>query len=340
MRVGWLQGRLAPWRILVAVLCTVVLLSAAACGKPSSGASSASASSSSEATPSAPASHLPGAAITSPDQISVQGGFGTDPKVSAAWPLHIDKTTSTVLAAGNGPIVSNSNQTIEVNYQAVNAANGNVFDDSWNSGKTAFLQLANTIPGFSAGLLGKRVGDRVLIIVNSADGYDPSGVPQVDIQPGDTLVFVVDIVSAPLPGPSGEPVTPAAGLPAVTDVDGQPKVTMPGGNPPASLVSQPLIKGTGRAVQASDIITVNYAAYNWADGRLIETTYGAQPQQGLLSKLIPGWSKGLVNQPVGSRVLLVVPPADAYPQGNATPSIAAGTTIVYVVDILYAAPSQ
>ena len=53
--------------------------------------------------------------------------------------------------------------------------------------------------------------------------------------------------------------------------------------------------------------------------------------------LIPGFVKGLTNQTVGSRVLLVIPPADAYPEGNkSSPQVEKGDTIVYVVDILFA----
>ncbi len=51
-------------------------------------------------------------------------------------------------------------------------------------------------------------------------------------------------------------------------------------------------------------------------------------------------AKGLTGQTVGSRVLLIVPPADGYPDGNASPKIEKGTTLVLVVDLLFAAPSQ
>ena len=47
--------------------------------------------------------------------------------------------------------------------------------------------------------------------------------------------------------------------------------------------------------------------------------------------------KGLVGQTVGSRVLLVIPPADGYPDGNDQPKIEKGQTLVMVVDLLLAA---
>jgi peptidylprolyl isomerase len=46
-------------------------------------------------------------------------------------------------------------------------------------------------------------------------------------------------------------------------------------------------------------------------------------------------AKGLIGQTVGSRVLLVIPPADGYPDGNATPSVKPGENLVILVDLLF-----
>ena len=60
-----------------------------------------------------------------------------------------------------------------------------------------------------------------------------------------------------------------------------------------------------------------------------------KPATAELSGLLPGMVKGLTGQTVGSRVLLVIPPADGYPDGNATPSIKPGETLVIVADVLF-----
>ena len=49
--------------------------------------------------------------------------------------------------------------------------------------------------------------------------------------------------------------------------------------------------------------------------------------------LIDGWVDGLVGQPVGSKVLLVVPPEAGYGNRNVGP-IPAGSTLVFAVDVL------
>ena len=53
-------------------------------------------------------------------------------------------------------------------------------------------------------------------------------------------------------------------------------------------------------------------------------------------QVIKGWDKGLVGQTVGSRILLVVPPADGYGAKGSPPLIGAKDTLVFVVDILAA----
>jgi peptidylprolyl isomerase len=54
-------------------------------------------------------------------------------------------------------------------------------------------------------------------------------------------------------------------------------------------------------------------------------------------QVIKGWDTGLVGQPVGSRVLLVIPPAEGYGKtGASTAGINGTDTLVFVVDILAA----
>jgi peptidylprolyl isomerase len=147
----------------------------------------------------------------------------------------------------------------------------------------------------------------VLIAMPGSDGYDASGgSPQAGIEVGDTLIFVVDIIATTLTGPEGTDVPPKAGLPTVKEgAKGVPEVTIPKSAPPKTLVVQPLIKGSGPKVAANDLVTFNYAWYTW-DGKLVETSYGSQPGSIELAKLLPGMRKGLVNQTVGSRMLLIL----------------------------------
>jgi len=315
----------------------------AACGGEGDPGSSASPSAPANGSPSAGASPSASKASVKPsdnlDAIKVTGAYGEEPKVSFKAPFAIDKTRTKVLSEGDGPVLEEGS-TATLDYYGVNGRTGKKFDDSFSRGEPATFSLAQVVPGFSKGLTGQKQGSRVLIAMPGADGYDSNGGnPQIGVEVGDTLIFVVDIVAAPLDGPEGKKVDPKAGLPTVTDVKGVPEVTMPKTAPPTKLTVQPIIQGDGAKVAASDTITFNYRWYTW-DGKLLEDSYTTGPQQYQLSGLLPGMAKGLTGQTVGSRVLLVIPPADGYPDGNATPKIEKGTTLVMVVDLLFTAPSQ
>lgn len=315
----------------------------AACGDEGDPAASASPSAPASASPSAStspsASASPVKASDNLDAIKVTGAYGKEPKVSFTAPWAIDKTRTKVLSEGDGPTIQEG-ATVTVDYYGVNGRTGKKFDDSFSRGEPATFSLAQVVPGFSKGLTGQKQGSRVLIAMPGPDGYDASGgSPQAGIEVGDTLLFVVDIVAAPLEGPEGTTVEPAKGLPTVTDSDGVPEVTMPKTDPPSKLTVQPLIKGKGAEVTDADTITFNYRWYTW-DGKLLEDSYSSGAQTYPLSGLLPGMTKGLAGQTVGSRVLLIVPPEDGYPDGNATPKIDEGTTLVLVVDLLFAAPTQ
>ena len=316
----------------------------AACGEDGDPAADASASAvpSASASASASPSAKPKKVATSNDfdKVTVTGGYGKEPKVKIEKPYAVDKTRTKVLEESDGAVVKKG-QTVEVNYYGVNGRTGKKFDESFSTGQPVSFSLDQVVPGFSKGLTGQRQGSRVLIAMPGPDGYDASGGnPQAGIEVGDTLVFVVDIVDVQLSGPSGEKVSPKAGLPTVSGSLDKPEITIPKGKPPTELVVQPLIKGTGKKVGAADTITFDYRWESWKDGRLIEQSYGDKPASYQLSGLVQGMQKGLEGQTVGSRVLLVIPPAQGYPDGNADPKIDTDETLVMVVDLLFSQAGQ
>jgi peptidylprolyl isomerase len=312
---------------LTAALCAAAL-TLTACGSDdsSSGKSSPSSSSTSPAvsasvTPSgsASASATPSASptkaaktITNLDAVSVTGNPGKSPTVKADWPIKIAKTTSKVLNPGTGRTVDSS-ATVNVNYVGINARTGKSFDSSFTRGKATSFSLDQVVAYDSQG-----------------------GASQVGINKGDSLIFVVEIKDVAYKTAEGTAVTPPAGLPTVTVKNNVPDVKIGDAKKPSSLVTQPLIKGAGRKVTAKDTIQVKYRTWSWSDDELIEDGYDGSGVSGQMSGVIEGWKKGLVGQTVGSRVMLVVPPSMAYPKGNATPTIAKGETLVYVIDILFA----
>jgi peptidylprolyl isomerase len=323
-------------------LVTSALLLAACGGKGSSSSASSPAVTPSSSTPPASASGSPSPtptikASSNLDAIKVSGPYGKTPKVTVKTPWGIAQTRTKVIKASTGPAAS-AGGSVQVNYYGLNGRTGKVFDSSFSRGQPAAFPLGQVVPGFRKGLTGQHEGSRVLVAIPGKDGYDSQGgSPQAGIAVGDTLIFVVDLLQVQRPGPSGTAIPPKAGLPTVTDRKGTPVVTVPKTSPPTSLQVQPLIKGTGKKVGASDTITFHYVWLTWNDGKVVESDYGKGASTTDLPGLLPGLRKALTGQTVGSRVLVVVPPGQGYPNGNATPSISPGQTLVFVVDLLFSA---
>ncbi|QGF25292.1 FKBP-type peptidyl-prolyl cis-trans isomerase [Raineyella fluvialis] len=331
------RRRLAMTGVVASVL--ALGLGLAGCTK---GTGSASATASPSASASASAAPEP-APVTNLDGVSVEGKYGESPTVKFS-PFTVADTQSKVISQGSGPEVTSS-MTVTVHYQGLNGRTGQVFDASYANGKPTSFQLSGVVPGFAKGLVGKKQGSRVLLAIPGKDGYDSSGgIAQAGIQVGDTLVFVVDIIGVPLSGPEGDKVTQPSGQPTVSGAVNDPKISIPSGAAPTDLVVQPLIKGKGDKVTASSTVTVNYRGWLWDGAKQVSDTYSAKtvngqqvpaaPESGALTDLIKGWQTALKDQPVGSRILIVVPPSQAYPDGAPDQGIPAGATLVYVVDIL------
>lgn len=134
----------------------------------------------------------------------------------------------------------------------------------------------------------------------------------------------------------GEPVveTSNSGLPIVEGSFGsEPLITLPGGEPPASLETQDLVVGSGSEVLPSSTLTVNYSLVTWSDERAVESSFASGPATFPLSGVILGWQQGLLGAREGGRRLLVIPPDLGYGAGGAG-SIKPNETLVFVVDII------
>jgi len=87
-------------------------------------------------------------------------------------------------------------QTVTVHYVGVSFSNGAEFDSSW-SRRDPFsfpLGAGHVITGWDRGVAGMRVGGRRQLTIPAKFAYGDRGVPGA-IKPGETLVFVVDLVS-------------------------------------------------------------------------------------------------------------------------------------------------
>jgi FKBP-type peptidyl-prolyl cis-trans isomerase len=281
--------------------------------------------------------------------VTVTGDPGAEPKVALDGQISVDKTDCAVLTEGEGDRAQEGD-VLEFDYLLVNGRTGNTYASSYAEGVKASIPLDDKpIRGLRQALTGAQAGSRIVVVMSAEDGYGlQGGDPANDLQEDDSLVLVTDIVAVRevLTRAEGTPVTPESGLPSVQlGEDGRPTITVPQGDPPSALVVQPLIEGTGPVIQAGQTITAHYVGVIWKTGQEFDSSWEGTPIESVLkvatpespSGLIAGWVNGLAGQKVGSQVMLVIPPADAYGEaGVPNAGIGATDTLVFVIDLLAA----
>ena len=88
-----------------------------------------------------------------------------------------------------------SGKVVEVHYVGVSWHNGKQFDASWDRGDTFKFKLGKgqVIAGWDQGVQGMKVGGRRQLVIPPHLGYGDRGAGGV-IKPGETLIFVVDLL--------------------------------------------------------------------------------------------------------------------------------------------------
>lgn len=305
----------------IAVLLSVPLLATAAlagCGSSSSSASPA---------------------------VSVSGHFGANPKITIPDQTAGNKLTVKTLIQGSGPALGKTDAFVGNYAVYIWSGKTHKLAESTFASKSPALFSGQLLPGLQTALQGKKMGSRVLAVVPPAQGYGKSGNSQAGVSASDTLVFVVDMIKefANNASAAGSHVTNGGGsLPSVSAKPGAaPTITMPSGHqPPTSLVTKTLIKGSGAPVQKGQTVVTQYVGAIWRTGKVFDSSWSRNQPFGFTigatpSQVITGWDKGLVGQTVGSRVMLIVPPADGYGKtGSSQAGIKGTDTLVFVVDIL------
>ena len=258
------------------------------------------------------------------------------PQVTFTTPFTVTETARKVVAAGSGAEIAAQDQ-VQFAYTLYAGSTGEEMDTSY--GKTdARFKLGEVTKGIARGMVGAHVGDRLAIAISPEDGFGDASTQfgKEGVDATTTFVLVADVVRIIPSMAEGTPVTPPANLPAVVlDDKGVPTgFTVSDPTPPADTVAQPLIQGTGATITSGMNVTMQYVGATLADGTVFETSWTSQAFQTVIGtgQVIPGWDEGLVGQTVGSRVLLVIPAADAY--GDAPTGGQPAGALVFVVDVL------
>jgi FKBP-type peptidyl-prolyl cis-trans isomerase len=277
--------------------------------------------------------------------VTATGAFGKAPTVTIPAKAGSGALYTKTLIQGTGPALSSSQSLL-----------GNFVLYDW-SGKThkligstytdgvPTLFTGSLLPGLETALEGQKVGSRVLAVIPPKDAFGTAGNSEIGVAPNDTVVFVIDMIKsfANTQGVSGAQTSNGGGaLPTVkAGAAGKgPTITIPKTAAPTTLQVKTLIKGTGPVVKKGNYIVVQYTGVNWRTGKVFDSSWSrSEPWATEIGEgqVIKGWDTGLVGQTVGSRVLLVVPPADGYGKtGSSSAGIKGTDTLVFAIDILSA----
>ena len=101
----------------------------------------------------------------------------------------------TDLSVGDGA-EAQTGSTVSVHYVGIAHSTGEEFDASYNRGEPLQFRLGvgQVIPGWDNGVTGMKVGGRRRLVIPPDQAYGDRGAGGV-IRPGETLIFVVDLVA-------------------------------------------------------------------------------------------------------------------------------------------------
>lgn len=292
-----------------------------------------------------------GAAVES---VTVTSDYLTQPTVEFEPGLTAQNTQRLVLGSGDETTVE-ENSLISVAYSIFAGSTGEQIETQGYGELGPVPLTASTdrlMPGLLKTLGCVNTGTRVVSTIAPSDAFGETGfgndpdegeTPTVVIAPNETLVVVMDVVRI-LDRAWGDDEPATEGMPDVTLIaEGQPVVTIPDTAPPAELQLAVLKRGDGPKVDPRSTVLVQYVGVSWDTGEVFDSSWSrGQPSEFSIDPnseqtVIPGFAQAIAEQTLGSQVIVVIPPELGYGTDPDHISGLGGQTLVFVVDILFAA---
>lgn len=291
---------------------------------------------------------VPATAETDAALPTVSGQFGRKPTISIPKAKPSGKFVVTTALTGHGPKAVR-NDVVIVDYTAKTWQRGKALPSTYDKNGTPKVFVVGqgaVIPALDRAVEGQRAGSRVVVVAPPAAAYGTTGNAKLGVSGNDTVVFVVDIVKvigAKSTVQGRQQAVPET-LPQVQADGSAVAIAVPDIASPKRLVSRTLVDGSGLAVKSGQTVVFRHAAAVWGanrgkeDATLFDSSWSQGPTPVVVGRgnLIEGLDQALVEAKVGSRMLLVIPPGQAY-GSQAQKHIPAESTLVFVIDILTAA---
>lgn len=274
--------------------------------------------------------------------VTANGRVGLKPDVDFPTPLVSSTPEVSILEAGDGALVRDGSQVdfnISIYYgkDGQNLGGEEIVSDRQEAGIDD--------NAFSTGMVCSHVGDRLAITSTVEDAYGAGAGNSVGLADDDTLVFVVDIMTAYAGKADGFNQLPQDGMPVVvTAVDGTPSIAVNLLTEPTTTRIATIKGGDGATVKSDDQVVIHMRLWTWPqDGAEpnevtdFNTWAGHRAYTMDLNEsgnpLPPGVLRAVEGARIGSQLLVVIPPGD---DSYATPpnGVGADSTMIWVVDLL------
>lgn len=289
-----------------------------------------------------------GSSPSSPNAaVTVNGSFGKKPTVT----IPAEKASSNLVVStpiqGSGAMLKNGDSPLaDIALYKWSGTKHSLLYSTFSAGPQIIpAQLG--LQGLTTALRNAHLGSRVVAVLPPKYAYGPNGQSQLGVKGTDTLVWVIDLLQqySGQQSAAGTQVSTGGGaLPSVKATAGQaPAITIPTTSPPTAMSVTTLIKGSGPKLTTGETVVAQYVGAIWRTRSVFASSWPtAQQPDGQLfgfqigGNVIAGFTRGLTGVPVGSRVMLVIPPSLGYGPagGNANAGIQKDDTLVFVVDVL------
>ncbi|GAA2235649.1 MULTISPECIES: FKBP-type peptidyl-prolyl cis-trans isomerase [Kitasatospora] len=117
----------------------------------------------------------------------------------------------------------------------------------------------------------------------------------------------------------------------------KPEIDFPGGEAPTELQIRDIKVGDGAEAKAGAMVEVHYVGVTFETGEEFDASWNRNQTFRFplgAGRVIKGWDLGVQGMKVGGRRELVIPAHLAYGNQSPSPLIPAGSTLIFVVDLL------
>lgn len=242
------------------------------------------------------------------NQVEVFGNHGAIPTVTIHGTLTVTAPFVRTIIEGQGREITEGSPVIA----AITPFDGDTGEVITADGQPAIFTERATSDELDAtlvqALIGSREGTRLLFVRPLTPAADKDGETLAGTTPAQPRIEidVVDVISSTA---TGTPIDPEPTQPfSVEFAEDGFKVTHTG-EAPSQIVIAPHIKGDGPQVGPDDRVLVQYVIAGWNNPDKRRSTWNdGMPERLDMATIMPGLQQGLVDQRVGSRLAITIPP--------------------------------